>query len=524
MPDRQDQQERWAVFWCSLLGPLLYEEIPPEQAGEFLRGLSQQEHDFPDGARRKPSRATLWRKWKKYRQGGFEGLFRKRRRDRGQPRKATIAMLARAVELKKDQPLRSDEAINQFLQQEFGGTLPKSTLYRHLKRAGATRLKLGVSRTKVRKRWTRDFSNALWVGDFADGPYVWQNDQAVATHLSGFIDAHSRLVVEARYYLRENLDVLIDSLLRAWASHGASRELYLDNAKVYHAHALQKACCALNIKLLHRPVRDPAPGGLIERFFSTAQTQFETEVRAGDMLTLEKLNRALAAWLEQSYHRRVHSETKEAPRQRYQKGLRLTRQVNVSEVIQYFLQRDQRVVHKEFSDVQLGGKLFRVDAKLRGDKVEVRWDPFGELDRVLIYSLDGEYLGAGQRHQREKGQDAPSPTPRGKVKDNYLQLLIDKHEQSLQSQASGIDYPSAVARGQSLWPFTEFAGQLARRLGRDGGVSAFTGDELERLQKFHSRHPRVDAALLDEALAKTEQRTLVEILYHLQHLHSQRSD
>ena len=34
------------------------------------------------------------------------------------------------------------------------------------------------------------------------------------THLSAFIDCHSRYVVEARYYLRENLDILIDSLLR----------------------------------------------------------------------------------------------------------------------------------------------------------------------------------------------------------------------------------------------------------------------------------------------------------------------
>ena len=55
----------------------------------------------------------------------------------------------------------------------------------------------------------------------------------MTTHLSAFIDCHSRYVVEARYYLRENLDILIDSLLRAWSVHGASRELYLDNAKIF---------------------------------------------------------------------------------------------------------------------------------------------------------------------------------------------------------------------------------------------------------------------------------------------------
>ncbi len=72
-------------------------------------------------------------------------------------------------------------------------------MYRHLKRAGATRMKLGISRRKVRRRWTRDYTHALWVGDFEDGPYVIEGGRAVATHLSGFIDCYSRYVVEARY-------------------------------------------------------------------------------------------------------------------------------------------------------------------------------------------------------------------------------------------------------------------------------------------------------------------------------------
>ena len=63
--------------------------------------------------------------------------------------------------------------------------------------------------------------------------------RSVKTHLSAWIDCHSRYIVEARYYVRENLDILLDSLLRAWGNHGASRELYVDNAKIYHAKALQ---------------------------------------------------------------------------------------------------------------------------------------------------------------------------------------------------------------------------------------------------------------------------------------------
>jgi len=524
MSSRQDRHEQWAVFWCSLLGPLLSGVIPAEEAGPFLRQLSQTEYDFPDGTRHQPSRATLWRKWKLYREQGFEGLIRRRRKDRGQPRRATQAMIDKAIALKKDQPRRSDHAINQFLQEEFQATIPKSTLYRHLRRAGATRLKLGVSKQKVRCRWTRDASNALWLGDFEDGPYVLHGDRVVETHLSAFIDCHSRYIVEARYYVRENLDILIDSLLRAWSLHGASRELYLDNAKIYHAHALRRACCVLNIRLLHRGVGDPPPGGLIERFFGTVQTQFEAEVRAGPMLTLEKLNQALMAWLEVSYHERANSETGQSPRERYEQGRSFIRHVDLQQAIRHFLRRERRKVDGIYSDVRIKGLYFRVDPRYRTDWVEVRYDPFAELETVLIYSEEGEYLGIGQRHQREGPVDQPAVRPQSQAKYNYLDLLIQKHEQALEQRSSGIDYQAALARGGCRWPFLEFAKQLAAYLGRTGGLSAFRSDELETLQKIYARLPRLDPELFERAWTRASQRTIPEILFLLQKLHDERKN
>ena len=513
-----ERQERWAVFWCSLLSPLLYGETPPEEAGRFLDQLASCEQVFPDGQRRRPSRATLWRKWKKYRDGGFEALFRQRRSDRGQSRKRPQAMIAKAVELKKEQPRRSHVPINQFLQAEFRAAIPKSTLYWHLKRAGATRLKLGVSQQKVRRRWTRDQSNALWLGDFEDGPCVLVGDQAATTHLSAFIDCHSRYVVEARYYLRENLDILLDSLLRAWSVHGASRELYLDNAKIYHAHALKAACFALNIRLLQRGVGDPPPGGLIERFFETAQGQLESEVRAGEILTLDRLNHALAAWLEQSYHQQPNSETGQSPLDRYHQGSRFTRHVNLQEVLKYFLHKVRRKVRKEFSDVQVDGFFFQVDPRLRDDWVEVRYDPFSPLETVLLYSADGEYLGVGTRHERQSVPDRPPPQPMPKPKHNYLDLLIQKHEQALRDRHAGIDYQAVLAAAGRRWPFAEFVKQLAAHLGRKGGLTAFTTDELESLQKVYQRLTSLDAPMLREACQRATGRSIPDIVFLLQQL------
>lgn len=526
MANRADRHEQSAIFWCSLLQPLLCGEISPEVAADFLRELTETERLFPDGQLRKPSRATLYRKWKQYRDGGFEALLRRRRSDRRQPRKKRQAMIDRAIELKKDQPRRSEETINQFLQDEFREKLPKATLYRHLKRAGATRLKLGVSQQKVRCRWTRDQTNALWVGDFEDGPYVFGVDRVWETHLCAFVDCHSRYAIDARYYYRDNLDVLIDSLLRGWGNHGASLQLYADNAKIYHAKALKAACAALNIKLLHRKPRDPPGGGLVERFIETVQSQFESEVRAGDMLTLEKLNQAFSAWLEVSYHERVHSETRQSPRLRYEQGKSFTRHVDLQRILKFFLKSVERTVNRTFSDVQILSLYFRVDKDYRDDKVVVRYDPFdAELNSVLIYSQDGEYLGIGERHEREGREEdrrSPSPSPPAKVKHNYLDLLIRKQQQNIERRSSGIDYREVLAAADRRWPFSEFAKQLAAHLGRSGGLSAFQADELESLQKVYQRLTFLDPALLATACAQARQRSIVEIVFLLQRLHDER--
>lgn len=519
---RHDQE--WAVFWCSLLSPVLLGEIPEKQRERYFQQLSQEVRLLPNGQRRRVSVRTLRRRWRQLREEGVQGLYRRGRSDRGKPRQRQADLLARAVELKKEQPRRSDKVINRILRREFGRQVPRSTLYRHLRREGATRRKLGLSQEKVRCRWTRAQSNALWVGDFEDGPLVLHQGEAIQTHLSAWIDCHSRYVVEARYYLRENLDILIDSLLRAWGHHGASRELYVDNAQIYHAHALLLACTQLNIQLLHRPPRDPPAGGLIERLFETLQGQLEAEVRASDLLLLDELNRVLAAWLQMAYHQEVHSETQQTPQQRYQEASRFHRPVDLGSVLTFFHHREQRTVNEEFSDVRLDNNFFAVDPRLRGDHVIVQYDPFSPRDEVQLYSLAGAYLGRAQRYHREPGSHPqPQPTsPAGPIHPHYLDALRADHQAWQQQQRHcGIDFHSA--RQRNVWSLTGFAGTFARLLGRQGGVSGLSTRELETLATFHARHDRLNETLLRQAFAQTESPTILQVLFQLQHLLQERN-
>lgn len=510
------EQEKWAIFWCDLLSPLIFGQIDAPATNRFLKSLAQKPVRFPDGRIQKPSLSTLRKKLNRYRKGGFDGLDRQKRCDRGKPRSVGPEVIAKAIELKKEQPYRSPGAINRFLQTMYATTVPRATLYRHLKAAGATRLKLGAAKQKVRKRWTRDHTHDLWVGDFEEGPYVIEQNDVVPTCLSAFIDCHSRYVVEARYYFRQNLDVLIDSLIRAWSIHGASLELYLDNAKVYHANGLKAACYRLNTRLLHRPPRDPAPGGLIERFFQTAQHQFEAEVRAGELLTLEQLNRALSAWLSIAYHKDVHSETGQSPEDRYRQGLTVIRQVDMSRVIESFMQAIGRTVNRTFSDVQVSKRFYRVDPKLRGDRVQVRFDPFATWDKVQIHSLDGRYLGTGSLHHRQTGlPDAPE-TLRGKPKHSYTDLLIRQHKQELAEKAGGIDYRKVIERRR--WPFHQFANTVAHLLGVKAGLTALCPGDLEALKKVYHQSTAIDRQLVKKTFENARQPGVVYIVAELKQL------
>ncbi len=41
------EQEKWAIFWCELLTPVIYDEIEPDLTNRFLRLLAKRK----DGGR-----------------------------------------------------------------------------------------------------------------------------------------------------------------------------------------------------------------------------------------------------------------------------------------------------------------------------------------------------------------------------------------------------------------------------------------------------------------------------------------
>ena len=175
--------------------------------------------------------------------------------------------------------------------------------------------------------------------------------------------------------------------------------------------------------------------------------QFLVEIEARPPDTVAELNRLFSAWVETVYHRRVHSETGEAPIDRLLAGGSPTLPTPAA-LHEAFLWSETRMVTKT-ATVSLHSNVFEVDAALVGSKVDVVFDPF-DLTSVEI-RFQGRSMGAGipvvigrHSHPQARPEAAPAPPPTGI---DYLGLLAERREAEI---AGAINYaqlalPAAAA-------------------------------------------------------------------------------
>ena len=101
------------------------------------------------------------------------------------------------------------------------------------------------------------------------------------------------------------------------AARGIPKAVYVDNGSPFVSGQLLRACAVLGIRLIHSTPGRPEGRGKIERVFRTVREQLLVELEDRPPASLEDLNRIFQSWVEQVYHRRVHSETGQTPLERF---------------------------------------------------------------------------------------------------------------------------------------------------------------------------------------------------------------
>jgi putative transposase len=159
--------------------------------------------------------------------------------------------------------------------------------------------------------------------------------------------------------------------------------------------------------------------------------------------TLPQLNESLLAWLEVIYHRKVHSETGQAPLERYrQDDTPSSRPADPTELRHAFLHREQRTVTTT-ATFPFQGNRYRVAAFLRNQKVELRYDPF-DLTRIEVWFQNTFLQLAEPDHVvttvHPDVEPDPLPTPPPDTGLDYLALLRAERERLLEQQLQGIHF------------------------------------------------------------------------------------
>ena len=108
------------------------------------------------------------------------------------------------------------------------------------------------------------------------------------------------------------------------------------------------------------------------------------ELNHSDISSLEMLNQSFQAWVEQVYHKRVHSETNETPLNRYLSGEFKPKIPDLNKVREAFLFTEKRTVTKT-ATVSLFSNYYEVDQALIGRNIELVFDPFDLSDIDVIY-------------------------------------------------------------------------------------------------------------------------------------------
>ena len=398
------------------------------------------------------SLTTLYRWEKAWTQGGFEALKPQPRQEKTVARAVSSETLDRAEALKREQPFRSARAIINALQLDREQPIPEAklserTLRRHLAKRGATSAQLvAEQRPKPYRRFERNAFGDLWQGDALHGPELpdpAQPDRKRPTFLFAFIDDHTRLVPHAQFYWHEQLPRLEDCLKKAIRRYGAPLAVYVDRGAVYTSQQFDTACATLGIQRILATAYYPEGKGKIERFFRFVRSDFLPELARSDVTSLAQLNQSLLAWLEVVYHRKHHTELGQSPLERYRQNPNPTaRAVDPDLLYQAFLHRVQRHVTKT-ATVSFQGNRYHVPAFLRGQTIELRYDPL-DLARLEIW-FRSQFLDLAQpetlvaSHHPDATPD-PVPAPPSDPSLDYLALLRNERQRLIEASLGGINF------------------------------------------------------------------------------------
>lgn len=330
---------RWARLRFAIIGPLL---SAPAEAGELaariadLAGRPWRHPATGDTIRFSFKSLERWYYTARNQQDPIQALERKVPKHAGTHPSVAAAVAEALRTLRKQHPRWSYQLVYDNLvalgrEQPVLGVLPGyATVCRYMKHHG-----LGKHRRPRRHEQDPSFVprerrlfevahvHGLWHCDFHETKrkILTASGQRTNATLFAVLDDHSRLCCHLQWYVGDgDTESFVHGLCQAFAKRGLPRALLSDNGGPMLAAETGQGLERLSIEHHTTLSQTPEQNGKQEVFFAQIEGRLMPMLEGEPQLTLELLNRATQAWVEQEYQRHLHSETKQTPLERWLAG------------------------------------------------------------------------------------------------------------------------------------------------------------------------------------------------------------
>lgn len=318
-----------------------------------------------------------------------------------------------------------------------------ATVCRYMKHHGLLRARRKRQRdSDFVPRETRSFEVAhvhgLWHLDFHESSRavltaagVWKKPRVL-----GILDDRSRLCCHLQCYLDETADSLVHGLSQAFHKRGLPRALLTDNGAAMLAAETTEGLERLGIVHHTTLPYSPEQNGKQESFWGQIEGRLLPMLEGETVLTLELLNTAAQAWVEQEYHRREHSEIKETPLARYLRGPSVGREGPSSDALRRAFRTEvTRTQRRSDGTVTVEGIRFEIPSAYRTLVLlrlrVARWD-LASVD--LVDPRSGDHLATllpldkvknAERGRRVLGDAREAPARPSGIAPHLRALMAD---------------------------------------------------------------------------------------------------
>lgn len=424
-----------------LIGRLLDDGLSRAERQRLWAELTSHPVDHPWRGSIRLAARTMRRWCQRYRKLGLAGLVPAQRTDRGRIQALPAGALARALELREEDPRRTVPQLIRLMvaeKPEWQDCLKRSTLDRHLRSRGCVRQRKVTPEGPFRPFEAMGPMD-LVQGDILQGPVALLVDgKLVKIRIVCWLDDHSRYVLHLEAYPDERQASIEDALRKFVLKYGTPLKLFVDNAWVYSGTTFGLTCSQLGIVKIHSTPRYPVSRGKQERLFATLRQQLLDELENLEPLPLAQVNRYLVAWVDR-YNHTPHSRTKQTPHQRF--ADRPHRMVPLDQFEEAFWQWDTRAI-SPLGEIKFTGNTYYVDPALATKKAIIRYDP-NDLSRIYVWK-DGQKVATASAHellhQQRRGRSMPGHTRASRAALNYLDQLEQSHRQRLARELNLTEY------------------------------------------------------------------------------------